>query len=209
MIAARALPLLTEYDGDLSGLHIDPLGDRPVSPTRLEAWVAARTAWFMQYVLGLQPVEQPDEQLQITPRDRGTLVHAALDLFHRRVIAGELPQPGPDGWERAAPEALLEAFETEARPARAAGSHGPHRVLAQRADSAASRAAPPGCSTTASSSPQRRAQVVASEHRFGMRRHAARRHPTGRRHRGPHARLGRPHRPLRRRHAGGHRPQDR
>lgn len=110
MLTARALPLLTEYDGDLSGLHIDPLGRNAISPTRLEAWVSCPHGWFMRYVLGLLPVEQPDEQLQITPRDRGTLVHEALDRFHHRVLQGTLPQPDADGWSPAHLEALLDEF---------------------------------------------------------------------------------------------------
>jgi hypothetical protein len=68
----------------------------------------------VQYVLGVQPVEQPDEQLQITPKDRGTLVHAALDEFHRRVISGELPQPGPAGWGPMHFAALDDAFRHQA-----------------------------------------------------------------------------------------------
>jgi len=110
MMTARALPVLTEYDGDLSGLEIAPLGTKPVSPTKLEAWVSCPHGWFMQHVLGLEAVEQPDEQLQITPRDRGTLVHAALDHFHRRVIAGELAQPDSDGWGPVHFTALEAAF---------------------------------------------------------------------------------------------------
>lgn len=124
MLAARALPMLTEYDGDLSGVQIDALGDRPISPTRLEAWVACPHGWFMRYVLGLQSVEQPDEQLQITPKDRGTLVHEALDLFHRQVIDGTLPQPGPDGWGDQHLTALLAAFESEARRLELQGATG-------------------------------------------------------------------------------------
>lgn len=124
MLAARALPVLTEYDGDLSGLQIDALGDKPISPTRIEAWVACPHGWFMQYVLGLQPVEQPDEQLQITPRDRGTLVHDALDRFHREVISGTLPQPGPDGWGAEHLHALLAAFEVEAQRLELEGATG-------------------------------------------------------------------------------------
>ena len=124
MLAARALPVLTEYDGDLSGVHIDALGDRPISPTRLEAWVACPHGWFMEHVLGLRPVDQPDEQLQITPRDRGTLVHEALDRFHHQVIAGELPQPGPDGWGALHLEALLAAFAAAAQQLEQEGATG-------------------------------------------------------------------------------------
>ncbi|MCB0981686.1 MAG: PD-(D/E)XK nuclease family protein, partial [Ilumatobacter sp.] len=111
MVAARGSAALTEYDGDLSAMDFDPLGDRPASPTRLEAWVACPHAWFLQHVLGVEPVEQPDEQLQITPRDRGTLVHDALDLFHREVLAGHVPPPGPTGWGPEHEAALLAAFE--------------------------------------------------------------------------------------------------
>ncbi len=115
MLAARASNQFTEYDGNLAGLPIEAFGDRSVSPTRLEAWVSCPHAWFMQYVLRVQPVEQPDEQLQITPRDRGTLVHSALDRFHQLVLAGELPQPGIDGWEAIHLAGLLAAFEVESQ----------------------------------------------------------------------------------------------
>lgn len=166
MLAARALPILTEYDGDLSGVHIDALGDRPISPTRLEGWVACPHGWFMQHVLGLQPVEQPDEQLQITPRDRGTLVHEALDRFHRQVIAGELPQPGPTGWADVHLQALLASFAAAAQQLEQEGATGrtafwrseQHRQrheLAEWLRRDSERVA------------ARQARVVASEHRFG------------------------------------------
>jgi len=115
MLAARASSQFTEYDGNLAGLPIEAFGDRSVSPTRLEAWVSCPHAWFMQYVLGVDAVEQPDEQLQITPRDRGSLVHSALDRFHQLVLAGELPQPGPSGWEATHLAGLLGAFEVESQ----------------------------------------------------------------------------------------------
>ena len=113
MLSARASNEFTEYDGNLAGLPIEAFGNRTVSPTRLEAWVTCPHAWFMQYVLNVQPVEQPDEQLEISPRDRGNLVHSALDRFNKRVLANELPQPGPNGWEAVHFAALLAAFEFE------------------------------------------------------------------------------------------------
>ena len=166
MIAARALPLLTEYDGDLSGLSIDPLGDRPVSPTRLEAWVSCPHGWFMRYVLGLQPVEQPDEQMQITPRDRGTLVHAALDQFHRQVIDGLLPQPGPDGWGAQHLEALLAAFQEQAGQLEQEGATG--RAAFWRSEQGRQRyELATWLQHDSVFVAGRHAQVIASEHRFG------------------------------------------
>ncbi len=114
LLAARASDQFTEYDGNLAGLPIEAFGDRAVSPTRLETWVSCPHAWFMEYVLRVKPVEQPDEQLRITPRDRGNLVHRALDRFHKRVLAGDFPQPGANGWGPDHLAALLADFEFEA-----------------------------------------------------------------------------------------------
>jgi len=167
MITARALPVLTEYDGDLSGLGIDPLGARPVSPTRLEAWVSCPHGWFMQHVLGLEAVEQPDEQLQITPRDRGTLVHDSLDLFHRRVIVGDLPQPGPDGWGPVHFSALAAAFDEVAALLEQQGATGRtafwhSEQTRQRFELAA------WLRRDSELVVARRAHVIASEYRFGF-----------------------------------------
>jgi RecB family exonuclease len=167
MLAGREAPVLTEFDGDLSGLHIDPLGDRPVSPTRLEAWVSCPHAWFVKYVLGVEPVEQPDEQLQITPRDRGTLVHAALDRFHRLVIEGTLPQPGADGWSPEHLAALLQAFEHEARELEQVGATG--RTAFWRSEQLRQRhELAEWLRHDSILVMDRGAQVVASEHRFGF-----------------------------------------
>ncbi len=167
LVTARAAHVLTEYDGDLSGIEVEPFGSRPISPTRLEAWVACPFGWFMQYVLGIEPVEQPDEQMQISPKDRGTLVHDALDAFHQRVVGGELPQPGVNGWGEVHRVALLQAFDEVAAQMERSGLVGRsafwlaeqnrqrHELLAwMRHDSEF-------VST-------RGARVVASELRFGM-----------------------------------------
>jgi ATP-dependent helicase/nuclease subunit B len=167
LLAARALPVLTEYDGDLSGVRIDALGDRPISPTRLEAWVACPHGWFMRYVLGLQPVEQPDEQLQITPKDRGTLVHQALDRFHRQVIDGTLAQPGPDGWGEQHLRALLAAFETEASQLEQQGATG--RTAFWRSEQNRQRhELTTWLQHDSRRVAQRLATVLASEHSFGV-----------------------------------------
>ncbi|MDO8391213.1 MAG: PD-(D/E)XK nuclease family protein [Actinomycetota bacterium] len=166
MLAARASNLVTEYDGDLGGLVIEPLGSGAVSPTRLEAWVACPHAWFMQYVLGIKPVEQPDEQLQISPRDRGTLVHGALDRFHCQVIEGVLPQPGPQGWTTQHLDALLQCFTEEARHLERLGLVG--RTAFWTAEQSRQRhELATWLRHDSDRVVARGATVVASEHRFG------------------------------------------
>ena len=101
---------LTAYDGDLSTV-VAPRLDRPVSPSRLESWVACPHAYFAHYLLEVDPIEEPDDEISITARDRGSAHHNALDLFHRAVIDGSLPQPTTTGWTDEHRAALSAAFD--------------------------------------------------------------------------------------------------
>ena len=94
---ARASDEFTVYDGNLIG-HDAPALPAFVSPTQLETWTACPHAYFVRYVLGVRPIEEPADVEQLGAADRGTALHAALDRLHRAVIDGELPQPGPTGW---------------------------------------------------------------------------------------------------------------
>ena len=109
MVAARRSDTLTVFDGDLSACDVPALTDA-VSPSRLESWVACPHAYFARYLLGVEPVDEPGAAISISGRDRGSAHHHALDLFHRMVIEGELPQPGPDGWGPVHRDALERCF---------------------------------------------------------------------------------------------------
>jgi ATP-dependent helicase/nuclease subunit B len=102
---ARRSERLTVYDGDLSSVRPDVFA-RPIAPTRLEAWTACPHAFFMRDLLGVYPIEEPDDEITITPLERGSLHHEALDRFHRDVIEGRLPQPDGTGWTDAHRQAL-------------------------------------------------------------------------------------------------------
>ena len=115
MRAARRSNRLTEFDGDLSAVGVPRL-TRPVSPTQLQAWAACPHAYFVQYLLGVRAVEEPGDEIAITPIDKGNVLHAVLDRFHREVIAGQLPQPDGNGWASVHRTRLVELFiETAAR----------------------------------------------------------------------------------------------
>ena len=82
MMRARAGKMLTRFDGDLSRQDLpDPASGRAVSPTALEAWARCPHAYFVARMLRVEPVESPEELVQISPLEIGTLVHTALDRF--------------------------------------------------------------------------------------------------------------------------------
>lgn len=111
--AARRTDRLTEYDGDLGGIDIHHFS-RPVSASRIELWPSCPHAYFVRYLLGVRPVDDPADELGLSPIERGNVVHVTLDRFHRLVIDGAVAQPGPDGWSDAARRTLLDTFETTA-----------------------------------------------------------------------------------------------
>lgn len=120
---ARASDRFTEYDGNLAGLDIGPWPSR-VSPTRLESWRSCPHAYFVQYVLGERPIEEPDTIETLSALDRGTAMHEAIDRFHRDVLAGRLPPPGPEGWTSVHRAALLAAGTAVADELHASGRTG-------------------------------------------------------------------------------------
>jgi hypothetical protein len=110
LVHGRRSDVLSVYDGDLSAVEVPRL-DSAVSPSRLETWSACPHAYFDHYLLDVEPIEEPGDEISITARDRGTAHHAALDLFHRAVVDGSLAQPGPTGWTDEHRAALTECFD--------------------------------------------------------------------------------------------------
>lgn len=92
----RASTRFTRFDGNLSA-HAQDMPDladgvRAHSPTSLESWASCPHAYFVRRVLRVEPVEDPDSVLEITPAERGNLMHAALDEFF-----STLPDGAPAG----------------------------------------------------------------------------------------------------------------
>ncbi|MEO6653994.1 MAG: PD-(D/E)XK nuclease family protein [Ilumatobacteraceae bacterium] len=97
MRAARRAATVTVYDGDLSSVTVDHF-DRPVSASRIEAWPACPHAYFMRHLLGVYPLDDPSDELALSPMERGNVLHETLDRFHHLVMDGTLPQPDERGW---------------------------------------------------------------------------------------------------------------
>ncbi len=140
LLGARTSDALTAYDGDLSSVDVPALTDA-VSPSRLETWSACPHAYFDHYLLDVEPVDEPGDEISITARDRGTAHHGALDLFHQAVVDGTLPNPGqPDGPTNTAKRSPRSSTRCASAPndaaARAVPRSGPTNA--------------PACSTTSS-----------------------------------------------------------
>lgn len=108
---ARASATLTAYDGDLSAMPPPPLTG-PISPTQVEQWRECPHAYFVRYLLGIRPIEEPEAIEVLSPLDRGQVIHEAIDRLHQRVLGGHLSDPSPGGWSETHRTALA-AIGTE------------------------------------------------------------------------------------------------
>ncbi|HEV3370689.1 MAG TPA: PD-(D/E)XK nuclease family protein, partial [Acidimicrobiales bacterium] len=96
VVAARRSDRFTRFDGNLGGLQPPSPAERVTSATRLEGWAACPFAYLLRNVLGVDEVENPEDELRITPRDKGSLVHQALEDFIGEVLSRpSADQPGP------------------------------------------------------------------------------------------------------------------
>ncbi|WP_345203463.1 PD-(D/E)XK nuclease family protein [Fodinibacter luteus] len=120
---ARESNEFTRFDGNLTGsegLTDFATGERLVSPTSLERYAICPHAWFVQRMLHVEPVESPEEAIEINALDVGNIVHESFDqLVTEATERGELPgygQPWSDAQRRRLQEigaATADRFESE------------------------------------------------------------------------------------------------
>ena len=108
LVTARASDQFTRFDGNLSGIEVADLTEDVVSPTRLETWADCPMRYFFQHILRVQTFDQPEELLQISALEKGSLIHDALDIFVREQLEnGQVPPPGQP-WSEQQRHRLLE-----------------------------------------------------------------------------------------------------
>jgi ATP-dependent helicase/nuclease subunit B len=89
LLTARAGSVFTRYDGNLSAAAVlpDPGADGVLlSATRLESYALCPHTYFVQRLLRVQPLEQPEEIIVISPLDIGSLMHEAMEEFVRHEV---------------------------------------------------------------------------------------------------------------------------
>jgi RecB family exonuclease len=112
LVRGRRSERFTRFDGNLSALQggISSPTEEVVSPTRLEAWAACPLGYLVEHVLGVRVTDDPEELLEISPRDRGELVHAVLEGWLSEMLRGPVPDPSQP-WTDAARARLRQIGE--------------------------------------------------------------------------------------------------
>ncbi len=120
LIEGRYSNRFTRFDGNLNeGIGADARkrlnpAEGATSTTRLEAWAKCPHAYFLRHVLGINPVEDPEEQYRINSLTSGLLVHTVLDRWITEARRnGSIPHPRQP-WTDDAVERLVEIGEEEA-----------------------------------------------------------------------------------------------
>ena len=98
----------TRFDGNLTGLDLpDYTAGAVTSATRLQAWAECPHAFLLEYLLGVEVVEDVERRLEMDPLDKGSLIHEILDRFVVAQIAAG--RSGP--WSGTERTRLLEIAE--------------------------------------------------------------------------------------------------
>jgi hypothetical protein len=69
--------------------YVGPLGELlrskidPVSPTQLEDFGECPQKFFLKHVLGVRDIDQPEHEIQINHRDKGSIDHRILERFYK------------------------------------------------------------------------------------------------------------------------------
>jgi RecB family exonuclease len=118
--AARSSEAYTEHDGLLDAgpfpeldFTADGYDGLPLSPSRLETFAETPYLYFLQYVLGVRPLDEPalDDVAWLDPLRRGDILHATFDRFMKGRDGG----PVRLDEEAALLDALHEAFDAAKR----------------------------------------------------------------------------------------------
>jgi hypothetical protein len=91
----RQLQLLAKAgtSGPFDG-YVGPLAANlaSLSPTQLEDFGECPQKFLLKHILGVTDIDHPERELQINPRDKGTIDHAILERFYRDTTEHDLAQ---------------------------------------------------------------------------------------------------------------------
>lgn len=130
LITNRYSHRFTRFDGNLteklrhSGLESLKTEGQVTSASRLEQWAKCPHAYLVRHVLGVNPVEDPEEQYRINPMDFGKLVHRVLERWIEEARTADALPAAHEPWSREAVARLIEIGREEAESLERRGSVG-------------------------------------------------------------------------------------
>jgi RecB family exonuclease len=96
---------LTPYDGTMvsreAAARVAAIGfgrERAVSPSRLEMYAQCPYRYYLRYVLGIEPIDEPEALERMDHLERGSLIHAILERFLKTL--GRADPPSGDARDR-------------------------------------------------------------------------------------------------------------
>lgn len=96
------------YLGALDGRLREKL--RSLSPTQLEDFGECPQKFFLKHLLGVRDIDDPERELQINPREKGSADHRVLERFYRAASDADLDRASAE--RRRLPPDLRERLET-------------------------------------------------------------------------------------------------
>ncbi|MGE3621350.1 MAG: PD-(D/E)XK nuclease family protein [Acidimicrobiia bacterium] len=125
VVVARRGASFTRFDGNVAGAALGSPVATVATPTQLERWASCPFAYFVHDVLGVRPVDDPEDLVRVTPLDWGDLVHQTLEAFLLEALSeGRAPAAGA-AWTaddrirlRATGQARCDALEASGRTGR-------------------------------------------------------------------------------------------
>ena len=124
LAAARASDEFTRFDGNLADADVAELTQNVMSPTSLEAWADCPMRYFFKHVLRVQTEDHPEDLLEISALEKGSLVHKALEEFIKEQLdTGKVP-PSDQLWDEEQRIRLLEMGEEKCNEAESKGLTG-------------------------------------------------------------------------------------
>ena len=115
VVLARESSEFTRFDGNLTGAPGLPdyrTSADAISPTALEKFAGCPHAFFVERLLSVKPIENPEDIVSIPAAELGTFIHECMDDLAKK-FADELPGRGAP-WTSAHRDALLELAEEKA-----------------------------------------------------------------------------------------------
>ena len=124
LATARASDGFTRFDGNLAGLDVAELTQDVMSPTSLEAWADCPMRYFFKHVLRVQTADQPEDLLEISALEKGSLVHKALEKFMKEQLEDGRVPPPDQLWDEEQRNRLLAIGEEKCNEAESKGLTG-------------------------------------------------------------------------------------